>query len=318
METLDDNQPAEAESWLYSIQFEVSVRNFSRQTSGTKPNPIRINGDTTNEFLHDFWAKTEQYLKRKVVFVNNVPEWHENLIPEESEIDEFITLHDKKSKTIHHPGDLTRTLLNHWKTKQILMVIHIYSTSVDTAAVFKSVQDVLIKPFEKDRSNAISHAALNEIVSQLKSVHEYHYVSHDINWLTWASYIVSQDAHLKETLINSPPPVTLIELFRYAPTNADRILNDVRRNLGVASSVNKEFIDEVMELQVMVEKLREVRQEESRILEMIETKLESIRLQGANNTTILGAMNLEMNPDENELSAQAISQVVPQNDIDHL
>lgn len=302
---------------LFSVKLEVSVRNFSRQSSGSRPDPIKINADTLHEWIHVLWLNVKQYLKRKVLFVENVPVWHTEMEPSEADLKDFVTFHDKRAKNIVRLSDLTTSLLQNWKSKSVLLVVHVYSTSVDTATTYKLVQDVLIKPFEKDRSQAISHAALQEIVSELKIEHKHHYISHDINFLTWASYIASQDAHLREQLIKSPPPAFLIELFRYAPTNSDHILNNVRRSVGVANSLNAENINAVNELQEMFNRLIAIRNEESLLIQTISAKMDAMKTNGSNRTFILRALHEEIQPEENGLSAEAIRQVTAQIDIDH-
>lgn len=94
-------------------------------------------------------------------------------------------------------------------------------------------------------------------------------------------------------------------------------MNNVRRSVGVANSLNAENINAVNELQEMFNRLIAIRNEESLLIQTISAKMDAMKANGSNRTFILRALHEEIQPEENGLSAEAIRQVTAQIVIDH-
>lgn len=66
-------------------------------------------------------------------------EWSEKIAPDEEDFVRFALFNDKVSHRTLRTDQLTETILQNWRTKEIHVLLHMYSTAVNNKAVFQSV-----------------------------------------------------------------------------------------------------------------------------------------------------------------------------------
>lgn len=229
----------EPDVYLYSIDLNVQTREFKGQSSGVAKCAIQIGCNSVPDFKHQLWTKVSDKLKREIVFDDNDPKWHANLLPQEVDMDRFVLFYDVKAKRPMGLDKINSVTLNHWRKKEIWIYVHVYSMSVANLTLWKKVQKGLLEPMNRDRAGASNVSEMNALVARLKEVHRQHYQSHHINWILWATRIQSSESHLHEKMINNPPPADMLHLFAHARTPADDVLTGIKQNLYVAENVNE-------------------------------------------------------------------------------
>lgn len=323
-ETIDD-ELQQAEICLYSLEFQVQTREFKGQVSGMTKCALTVNCNSLNEFKHQLWLKINDKLKREIVFGETDPQWHENNSPKEEDMDRFVLFYDVKAKRPMTLSKINTVTLNHWRSKEIMLYIHIYSMSVSNLSLWKKVQKSLIEPLNRDRAGASTIAEMNVLVSQLKEIHKLNYQSNYINWLMWANRIQGSGAHLREKLIQSPPPADMLHLFALAKTPADNTLREMRQNLCVAENVNEGTSTGLARIRSLVDTVREMQktivqlQNEQQIrIELIDHELATMEVQTSTTRTMLNSMERSYPAVETNFGRQIFSQIQDQEDVDHI
>lgn len=326
VETQDNVPEIETAVYLYSVQLQVQTREFKGQISGTTKCSLTINCNSVQEFESHLWLKINDKLKREVVFDDNQDaRSNENIVPKEEDMVRFVLFYDCKSKRSLSLDKITEITLNHWKSKEIWLYIHLYSLSVSNLTLWKKVVKNLIEPLNRDRAGASTVTEMNSLVAQLKDVHKFHYKSNHINWIMWANRIQASEPHLREKLIESGPPADMLHLFAVARTAADDTIVEVRQNLCVAENVNEGvntglarvsiLFDNVVKTQSAIIKLQTEQQTQ---IDLLNQELQAIEMQATTTRSLITSMEQAVPVVETEFGRQIFSMIQDQEDIDHM
>lgn len=310
---------------LYSVELQIQTREFKGQVSGITKCALSINCNSVDDFKHQLWLKINDKLKREVIFNDADPEWHERTSPNEDEMDRFVLFYDSKSKRSVALNKINTITLNHWRSKEIWLYIHVYSTSVSNLTLWKKVQKLLIEPLNRDRAGASTICEMNVLVGQLKELHRLHYQSSHINWIMWANRIQASEPHLRETLIHRPPPADMLHLFALAKTAADDKIAEIRQNLCMAENVNEGATTGLSRIRTLVDGVRELQntivqlqKEQETKIELLEHEITSFEKQTSTTRSLLNSMELAMPATETDFGRQIFQQIQDQDDVDHV
>lgn len=310
---------------LYSCELQVQTREFKGQVSGLTKCALAINCNSVDDFKHQLWLKINDKLKREVIFNDADPQWHENISPKEEDMDRFVLFYDSKSKRSAMLNKVNTITLNHWRSKEIWLYIHVYSTSVSNLTLWKKVQKVLIEPLNRDKAGANAHCEINALTHQLKEIHKFHYQSGDINWCMWANRIQASEPHLRETLLRRPPPAEIMHLFALARTSADDKMTGIRQNLFVADHINEGATTGLARIRTLVDGVRELQKtivqlqkEQETKIELLEHEVATFETQTSTTRSLLNSMELVMPATETDFGRQSFQQIQDQDDVDHL
>lgn len=286
---------------------------------------LAINCNSLDEFKQQLWLKINDKLKREVVFDETSPQWHESVSPKEEDMERYVLFYDTKSKRTSMLSKINTMTLNHWRSKEIWLYIHVYSTSVSNLTLWKKVQKTLIEPLNRDRAGADSISEMNTLVSKLREIHRFHYRSGHINWLTWANRIQAHEPHLRENLIRSPPPPDILHLFAVSRTAADDTIAEMRQNLSVAENVNdgmgdglvriRSLFDNVIEMQKSIVQMQNEQQNQ---IELLDHELKTMETQTSTTRSLLNSMEQAVPAITTIFGRRAFSQIQDQEDVDHM
>lgn len=259
-QTAGSETTQEIEPSLYSLELQVQTREFKGQISGLTKCALAINCNSLEEFKNEIWLKIGDKLKREVIFNDTDPQWHDQISPNQEDLDRFVLFYNAKSRRSVVLNKVTTVTLNHWRSKEVWLYVHVYSMSVSNLTLWKKVQKSLIEPLNRDRAGASTISEMNILVGQLKEIHRLHYQSSHINWIMWANRIQASEPHLKEKMIHSPPPADMLHLFAVAKTSADDRIVDLRQNLSVAKNVNDGMSTGLCRIRNLFASIRELQQ----------------------------------------------------------
>lgn len=264
-------------------------------------------------------------MEREVVFDDDDPRWSENILPKEEDMGRFILFHDSKAKRSVALNKITEITLNHWRSKEIWLYIHIYSLSVSSLTLSKKVVKSLIEPLNRDRAGASTVSEMNTLVEHLKDVHKVNYQSNHINWIMWANRLQASEPHLHEKLIKSSPPADKLHLFAVAKTSADNTIIDIRQNLSVAGNVNKGvntglsrvrlLFDKVVQTQSEIIKLQTEQQTQ---IDLLNHELNAMEIQATTTRSLINSMEQAVPVVETEFGREIFSLIQDQEDVDHM
>lgn len=197
--------------------------------------------------------------------------------------------------------------------------------SIGNLTLWKKVQKVLIEPLNRDRAGATNICEMNVVVSQLKEIHRLNYQSSHINWTMWANRIQASEPHLREKMMNSPPPADMLHLFAVARTSADDRMAAIRQNLCVAENVNegastglsriRSLVDAVRELQKTIVQLQK---EQDTKIELLEHEVVTLEAQTSTTRSLLNSMERAVPVIETDFGRQVFQQIQDQEDVDHI
>lgn len=315
----------ETEIYLYSIELNLQTREFKGQTSGVTKTALQINCNSVADFKTNLWTKIRDKLKREVVFDDNNPRWHDNVLPLEEDMERFVLFYDAKSKRSVTLDKINQTTLQHWRTKEIWLYTHVYSMSIANLTLWKKVQKTLIEPMNRDRAGASTVAEMNALVGRLKDIHRLNYQSSQINWYMWANRIQASEPHSREKMIQKPPPPDMLHLFAVAKTSADQTISDVKQNLSVAESVNEGVTSGLSRIRILVDDIvkiqsgiADLRKEEQVKIELLNHELKNMEVQSSTTRTLITSMEQALPVNETDFGRQIFSKIQDQDDVDHM
>lgn len=310
---------------LYSVELQVQIREFKGQVSGLTKCALAINCDSVDDFKHELWLKINDKLKREVIFNDVGPQWHVNISPKEDDMDRFVLFYDSKSKRSATLNKVTTITLNHWRSKEIWLYIHVYSTSVSNLTLWKKVQKVLFEPLNRYRAGASTVCEMNILVDQLKDIHRLHYQSSHINWIMWANRIQASEPHLREIMIRRPPPADMLHLFAVAKTPADDRMAGICQNMFVAENVNEGASTGLARIKTLVDGLRDLQKtlvqlhnEQDSQITLLEHEIAAFEIQTSTTRSLLNSFERAMPATETDFGRQIFQQIQDQDDVDHV
>ncbi|XP_065085436.1 uncharacterized protein LOC135707521 [Ochlerotatus camptorhynchus] len=212
---------------------------------------VQVNCESAEEVMQTVWDYCEKFIRREAVFESLAGgdadqftvHWNDDLNPEVGDMDKFISFQDKASKRTFKPLQLLEKpdKMQKFLNRDINVFVHIYSELVTSAAMYETLRVQLIKPEERDRAGAASNQANSNLSTELKELYKLSYISSDINWSVWASYLLTKDALEREEFKLRGPPQHLIHLFQTVPSCSQNVLNHTRQDVCIAQNVNSGY-----------------------------------------------------------------------------
>lgn len=305
---------------LFFCTFLVHKRQFKGQSSGTYVARWEISAGSKCEFIHKIWHLSKDYLAREVVFTTNPdgttsPSWSLNNQPVEDDFHKFVLfLSGRRNYTLDKISDKKSSVLQSWRGKEISLLLHIYSLSISSRAVWNSVKDVLIDPAEKDRSGAAMTHAVFDLADELRTAHGDTMDGHGMAWSFWANAILNAPAHLRETMKDYPPQ-HLAHLFR--AKDGPR-MEAVRRELNVAHSVNHSFHEEIESLRQVYNVLENGYENLGATMKMLKQRLEALEIRDKLSASLISAMETSVTVQEDEHGKTLSLEITEMEDVDHV
>lgn len=179
-----------------------------------------------------------------------------------------------------------------------------------TAHLWGKVKSKLFQPVNRDRAGAPSNVLLAETVQQLKNIHRGHYVSDEINWSIWATYILKQPENDRPRMSSDAPPINIVHLFRSVPLPQDQMLDSCRKDLKVANTVVDFFEEDLKSLRSSYDSLSTVMVTFGARLSAMEKKVGEFR-------AMLTSMNGSVTPSEEPFSRSIADEITDLVDVDH-
>lgn len=304
---------------LFGCWLLVSVRDFKGHSSGKDIGKWGVSGNNPEDFIHNCWKLSEKYLKREVVFIANesglaTPSWSSRSLPEEVDFVRFALLKDKSNHRCYTIDKVTPTLLQNWRNKEIQLLLHVYSLSVNSKGVFKTVRDTLLEPEERDKAGAASNKSLSELVQKLRHIHGTAWQANDISWMMWANAILTSEANQQDILMQEAPPAHLAKLFA---TKEQPRLRAIRRSYAVAHNVNSGYHDEIIAIREAFDDLEKSTQNMMCIMKLLKRRIESLEHRDVIGESFISAAEDALNVEETVFGASLASSVGVMDEIDH-
>lgn len=303
---------------LYGCWLLVAVRDFKGHSSGREIGKWGVAGNTPSEFLHQCWLMSQRFLKREVIFRCNesgeaVPVWGEEN-PQEMDFARFALFNDKANHRYYPVDKVTANILNHWKKKDIHLLLHVYSLSVSNRAVFKTVKDSLLEPESRDRAGAASNRMVDDLAKKLRDKHGSCWQAQDIAWMMWANSIFAADPCQRDSLIDEAPPAHLIKLFS---TREQPAIRSIKRSFAMAHSVNAGYHDEVVVIRKTFCELEGIVQTLTTKMEQLNRSIEALEIRDTMGESFISAAEETVRTEETSFSDQLAARVREQEDVDH-
>lgn len=130
----------------------------------------------------------------------------------------------------------------------------------------------------------------------------------------WANLILASESHLREGMVNSPPPSAIIHLFQMAPENDSVRLQQIRRGNQLAISENADTIERLDQLMDVVQRAKRAF---SAAFSAIESEVESLKRNAVDRERVLRDFNVAVGPIETLDGEQIQSRITGQEDVDH-
>ncbi|XP_053687249.1 uncharacterized protein LOC128736785 [Sabethes cyaneus] len=306
---------------LFRFTAHILKRNFKGHKKGPAVGKIKVNCNTAEEVLELLWNTCKSHIKREVIFDAAVgggddsysARWAETVSPTIAEIDKFLTFQDKQSKRIYKLSQLKEKpeRMQKYMDKEVNLFVYVYSESITSANMYDTLRVQLLNPEERDRSGAASNQAVSVLVTELKNLHKGYYISQDINWTVWASFLYTKDALERDELKLQGPPQHLIHLFKTVPSASQRCLSSTRNDIRIAQNVNGGYKEE---LDTLMKELDQV----CAALSSMKLRLTALRTMQATNESVLYDVSESMEAHEDIFGEALAKQVTNCTDVDHL
>uniref|UniRef100_A0A8D8J6N2 (northern house mosquito) hypothetical protein n=1 Tax=Culex pipiens TaxID=7175 RepID=A0A8D8J6N2_CULPI len=295
---------------LFSFEGVFCQRNFKNQLRPKECFVKTVCGQSVGDIIDSLWESGVSLVKRKIIFDDDVPMWADEEKPGRESVDSFMTVQDATVKKMYELRSLTPKLLQKWRGKSIKVLVHAYSTNVESSAQFKDVLKRLIAPSRPDRAGANSTVDEAALANELRDGHQ-HLEGHFSSWMLWASIIHGSAAHKQETMKKEANPPTMIsKYFRWVGVSEAARLDSVHRGMVVANTMNARWTKQVADIKIDLSAALNLLQGAFKKIELLEAETKA-------STEITAAMETAVQPEENELSQLLASQVTDRRDSDH-
>lgn len=310
------------ETTLFVVSLVVSLRDFKGQTSAGEFDTWFVYADSVEEFLHCVWEKSQKHLIRRIVAVcddegNITYNWSTDEVIEEADLVHFVLFYDKQNRRTITVDKLTTNILQNWRTKSsVELLLHKYSLTVNSKAVWKKVEKALIDTIPKNRGGAVATEYAQELAKELQIKHGHIWNGHEIAWSIWANTISTAPAHQHESLKNdSTPPASCLDLFSI---KEGEHIRRIRREYRVAHNVNDGYHADVKKLMEAFTAVKEIHQEQTLRIAALERLLENLMLRSQLGESFISSAESALNVKESEFSASMSSKVQDADDVDHM
>lgn len=316
-----EEEEEEDETKLFRFTVQILPRNFKGHKKGPSVGKININCNSAEEVMELVWNSCERYMRREVIFDAAAgvgadqysARWAETTAPTIEEIDKFLTFQDKISKRTYKPSQFIEKpeKMQKFLGKEINVFVYVFSESVSSATMYDTLRVQLLKPEERDRAGAASNLAVSVLVAELKNLHKASYVSQDVNWAVWASFLFTKDALERDELKLQGPPPHLIHLFKTVPSASQKVLTSTRNDIRIAQNVNAGFKEQ---LDTLAKDLDQV----SVLVSSMKLRLTALCTMQATNDSVLFDVSGSMEANEDVFGEELARQVTDCQDVDHL
>lgn len=272
------------------------------------------------DFKVKLWLKVQPHLHREVIFINKAPTWSEKERPEEVDLHKFLIFFYKVGRRTVNLNGVTDADISRWSTpddRLIVLNICAYSMNVASKPNWTQVAKLLIKPAEKDKSGAAAGSAINELVDELKASHQFHYTAPYICWRQWADYVLNKPGNMRAQLIQDHASHHLIHLFTRSRNNNDVLLNNIRQNVNIGDGINNDVWNELERIQGDVDGLKLLIDESLNVVDLIENRINAMRIKCQHTTEHLNLFQDAMGPEENCYGRALFENIREQEDDDH-
>lgn len=298
----------------FTLNGQFYRRRFVGETSGGLVATRQISGNTVNEILTGIWETSKTVLCREVIFIENngvqVPTWADEE-PVFEDMTKFIVLQDQSQKKRVNIEKVNSKLLASWRSKQIRIHVHVYSTSISCKSLWEVVEKQLVRHQNADRSGAPNTQALTSLAEELRRKHDHHFQAQSSAWRLWANYIHAGPAHERDHRMSQMPPQHLLKFFRSVPISEAVKLESVRSGLTVANTINQGFVSALEALEEDAEQLLFMAQR-------LKNRVVDLRTRTSVNSSLVDAMSSAVRPEENEFSRIISGNVSDMLDVDHM
>ncbi|XP_065074989.1 uncharacterized protein LOC135698780 [Ochlerotatus camptorhynchus] len=305
---------------IFRFPATVFIRNFKGHKKGPSVGKVQVNCESAEEVMQTVWDYCEKFIRRETVFESFAGgdadqftvHWNDDLNPEVGDMDKFISFQDKASKRTFKPLQLLEKpdKMQKFLNRDINVFVHIYSESVISAAMYETLRVQLIKPEERDRAGAASNQANSNLSTELKELYKLSYISSDINWSVWASYLLTKDALEREKLKLRGPPQHLIHLFQTVPSCSQNVLNHTRQDVCIAQNVNSGYKQLLDDLQADLDQLMTY-------AKAMQLRLTALQTMQATNTSLLADVSGSIAVSEDSFGQKLAEEVTDCLDVDH-
>lgn len=300
-----------AENYLYFFKATMFRRLYRGQMRPREVGTKNVFGDSVEDVIKCIWKLSVAHVSRQINFDDDGPKWAEKQVPDQEDIEKFVTMQDQMKRKAYTISGVTPRLLASWRGKQIKMFIHAYSVNVETNPQHQMVLKQLIAPNNPDRSGAHSTRDDAALAKELKNNHP-ELEGHHSSWLLWANTIHSSAAHKQEEMKNAPsPPLELAKYFRWTGVSEAARLQSVHRGASVAHAVNGGWMKDVEEVFQGISSAVS-------ILSNVARKLEGMIAKGKAAEEIIIAVQSAVRPEETEVSKVLADSVTDCPDVDHM
>ncbi|XP_053687333.1 uncharacterized protein LOC128736859 [Sabethes cyaneus] len=306
---------------LFSVSLVVSLRDFKGQTSGEELETWVIRANSVDEFLHSVWEKAKKHLIRHIVAVCDdegsvTYTWSTKKAIDETDLVHFALFYDKQNRRTMTVDKITTKILQNWRTKSsVELLLHKYSLTVNSKAVWKKVEKTLIDTVPKNRGGAATTEHVQELAKELRLMHGHLWNGHEIAWNIWANTILTAPAYQHESLKNdATPPASCLDLFSFSEGEHIR---RIRREYRVAHNINDGYHADVQKIMDAFTAVKNMHQEQTRQISVMERLLENLMLRSQLGESFISSAESALNVKESDFSGTISSKVQDAEDIDH-
>lgn len=316
----NDEDSVQSEPELFGPKLLVQLRNFKGNSSGPEIGTWQIECASLEEFHQLLWIQVEKHIKREVVFDEQYkPSWHENEVSTFEDLSKFVGFADKKpGKRSYEFQSITTSNLQAWRNRPVCLHIYVFSSSVSSANLYKAVCKELLKPKETDRSGAPSNLITTELANRLKEINVGRYTTtSEIHWDLWANDILGSDAHIREELINGPPPASIIHLFRHVRRNSIETTEPQNVNLPISQAISQDFVRELSNINGKIDNALQLHKELGEALVALYDEFRALTLRCGINQSLVSSMGQAARPVETQSSSDFLNNIHDAVDVDH-
>lgn len=297
----------------YFFDVTYHKRMFKGQTSGPKVFSEKICANTKTDVQGKIYESSKEFMLRQIVFVENegkrAAEWSENLHPTNEDAKNYIIFQDKsKSKKTYKFDEVNENLFKSWRFKEIGVLIHVHSLSVECNADYELAKNGLLMPAERDRSGAHTTEAIVLLAKRLEETHIY-LEGDPVSWKIWANYVHASNAGDRESLIEQLPPRHIGENFRFKTASSGR-LSAAQEELSAARNLNQGYAPTIRQIRESFNALAEN-------VKVLGMQIEILENRNVMENHLITAVRGSVSPNENNHSRHISGTVTDHQDIDH-
>lgn len=184
--------------------------------------------------------------------------------------------------------------------------------------VYTKAKKVLIDPQTTDRAGAPAQASVNELATQLKETHQFNFAGTEIAWKIWANAIQAAEPHLRETMIQAPPPSKILNLFTRAATHPDTIIQDIRENSSIAVTIADTHLAAINRCRSAFDDLKVTRDILNLRIDTLNQRLQILEAEASAHRQLVGVFQAATGAEHTDASDILAARVTNQEDVDHI